>query len=65
MKKQLAAQAREHGRSMKAEVRDIRTRAAQRPHIGLALLRAAQEAGGVDRLPVPERNDQARAVDFS
>lgn len=65
VKQQLAAQAREHGRSMEAEVRDILTRAANRPHIGLALLRAAQEAGGVERLPVPERKDPARAVDFS
>lgn len=66
VKKQLAAQAKEHGRSMEAEVRDILTRAAlaERPNIGIALMRAAQEAGGVDDLPVPERADIARAVDF-
>ncbi len=64
VKKQLAAQAKEHGRSMEAEVRDILTKAAHRPHIGLALMRAAQEAGGVDDLPIPERSDIARAVDF-
>jgi plasmid stability protein len=64
VKKQLAAQAKEHGRSMEAEVRDILTRAARRPHIGLALMRAAQEAGGIEALPVPERTDVARAVDF-
>lgn len=64
VKHQLAAQAREHGRSMEAEVRDILTRAANRPHIGLALLRATQEVGGIDDLPVPERTDQARAVNF-
>jgi antitoxin FitA len=64
VKKQLAIQAKEHGRSMEAEVRDILTRAARRPHIGLALMRAAQEAGGVDDLPVPERSDTARAIDF-
>lgn len=64
VKQQLATQAKEHGRSMEAEVREILTSAARRPHIGLALMQAAQEAGGVDDLPVPERNDVARAVDF-
>ncbi|GAA1234657.1 Arc family DNA-binding protein [Prauserella halophila] len=64
VKQQLAAQAKEHGRSMEAEVRDILTRAARRPHIGLALLSAAQGVGGVDDLPIPERADVARAVDF-
>ena len=64
VKKQLAAQAKEHGRSMEAEIREILTRAARRPHIGLALMQAAQEAGGIDSLPVPERSDVARAVDF-
>lgn len=64
VKHQLAAQAKEHGRSMEAEARDILTRAARRPHIGVALLRAAREVGGVDDLVVPERTDDARAVDF-
>lgn len=64
VKKQLATQAKEHGRSMEAEVRDILTKAARRPHIGLALMQAARDAGGVDDLPVPERTDIARAVDF-
>lgn len=64
VKKQLTTQAKEHGRSMEAEVRDILTRAANRPHIGLALMRAAQEAGGIDDLPVPARTDVAQAVDF-
>jgi plasmid stability protein len=64
VKNQLAAQAKQHGRSMEAEVRDILTRAARRPHIGLALLHAAQEVGGVDDLVIPERTDTARAVDF-
>ncbi|GAA1456269.1 Arc family DNA-binding protein [Nocardiopsis exhalans] len=64
VKQQLAAQAKEHGRSMEAEVRDILTKAARRPHIGLALLSAAQDVGGFDELPVPARNDVARAVDF-
>lgn len=64
VKQQLAAQAREHGRSMEAEVREILTRATRRPHIGLALLQTAQALGGVDDLPVPERSDVARAVDF-
>lgn len=42
VKQRLAAQAEEHGRSMEAEVRDILTRAALRPHVGLALLEAAR-----------------------
>lgn len=64
VKRQLAAQAKEHGRSMEAEARDILSKATQRPHIGLALMRAAQEVGGIEDLPFPERSDDARAVDF-
>lgn len=64
VKKQLAAQAKQHGRSMEAEVRDILTRVAGRPHIGLALMRAAADAGGADDLVIAERTDVARAVDF-
>lgn len=63
VKARIAAQAKEHGRSMEAEVRDILTKAATRPNIGLALLQAGQAAGGVDELPIPERSDTARAVD--
>lgn len=64
VKKQLASQAKEHGRSMEAEVRDILTRAVQRPHIGMALLAAAQELGGVSEFEIPDRNDVARAAGF-
>ena len=64
VKRQLAAQAREHGRSMEAEVREILTRAARRPHIGLALLQVGRELGGVGDLSLPDRLDIARAVDF-
>lgn len=64
VKQQLAAQAKEHGRSMEAEVRAILTQAARRPNIGLALLAAARGVGGVESLPIPERDDIARAVDF-
>ena len=64
VKSQLAAQAKEHGRSMEAEVREILTRAARRPHIGLALMQTAREVGGLDDLLIPERTDPARAVDF-
>lgn len=64
VKKQLAAQAKEHGRSMEAEAREILTKATRRPHIGLALMRAAQGVGGTDGLVVAERTDVARAVDF-
>lgn len=64
VKDQLVAQAKRHGRSMEAEVRDILTKAAQRPNIGVAFLRAAQLAGGFDELPTPARDDVARSVDF-
>lgn len=64
VKRQLAAQAKEHGRSMEAEARDILTRATRRTHIGLALIQAARDVGGVEDFPVPERTDTARAVDF-
>ena len=64
VKQQLAAQAKEHGRSMEAEARDILTRATRRPHIGMALLHAARAAAGADAVIVPERTDDARAVDF-
>lgn len=63
VKQQLAKQAKEHGRSMEAEVREILTQAARRPHIGMALLSVAQGVGGVD-LPIPVRDDVARTVDF-
>lgn len=64
VKQQLASQAKEHGRSMEAEVRDILTKAARRPHIGMALLSVARDVGGVDELPTPTRDDVARAADF-
>lgn len=64
VKQQLAAQAEEHGRSMESEVRDILTKAARRPHIGMALLSVARDVGGVDELPVPRRDDVARAAAF-
>lgn len=64
VKQEIAAQAKEHGRSMEAEVRAILTKAARRPHIGVALLAAAQDVGGINGLPVPARDDVARAVEF-
>lgn len=45
VEKQLAAQAKEHGCSLEAEVRDILTKRIRRPHIGLALMQAAQGLG--------------------
>lgn len=65
VKAQLAAQAKEHGRSMEAEVREILTRAASRPNIGLALLHAGRSVGGVEDLQLPARDDVARAADLS
>ncbi|WP_202923215.1 FitA-like ribbon-helix-helix domain-containing protein [Nesterenkonia haasae] len=55
VKKQLDAQAKDHDLSMAAEVRHILTQAARRPHVGLTLMYAAQETGGVEGLPVPRR----------
>lgn len=62
VKQRLASQAKEHGRSMEAEIRDILTKAARRPHIGVALLSVAREVGGVDELPIPACDDIARAA---
>ena len=45
-------------------VRAMLTKAARRPHIGIALLAAAQDIGGIESLPIPVRDDIARAVDF-
>ena len=44
-----------------SEARDILTKGVTRPNIGLALIQAVQEVGGADDLPVPERDDVARA----
>lgn len=65
-KQLLTLQAKRHGRSMEAEARDLiesGTRA-QASNVGVALLQAARSVGGVERLPMPERSDEARAVDF-
>lgn len=64
VKQRLAAQAKEHGRSMEAEVRDILTRAARRPNVGVALFEAAQSVGGIAELPIPARDDVAQVVQF-
>lgn len=56
--------AKAHGRSTEAEVRAILTEAARWPHIGLALLAAAQDVGQVEDLPIPQRGDVAQAVNF-
>ena len=64
VKARLAARAKEHGRSMEAEVRDILTREVTRPNIGLALLAAARTVDNCDELPIPDRLDPARAADL-
>jgi plasmid stability protein len=64
VKRRLVEQAKENGRSMEAEVRDILSSAVRRPHIGIALMRAASEVDSVDDLLIPERSDVARAADF-
>lgn len=64
VKQQLASQAKEHGRSMEAEVRDILTKAVGRPHIGRALLDVARDLGGIDELPIQTRDDVAGVAYF-
>ncbi|PWI28498.1 FitA-like ribbon-helix-helix domain-containing protein [Pseudoglutamicibacter cumminsii] len=64
VKEQIAAQAKANGRSMEAEVRAILTKAALRMHIGVTLLNVARDVDGVDELPIPTRDDVARAADF-
>ena len=55
VKQQLASQAKENGRSMEAEVRDILTKAARRPHIGMALLGVAREVLSLIHISEPTR----------
>lgn len=64
VKQQFAGQAEEHSRSMEAEVRDILTGAARRPHVRMALLADHQEVGGIQDLSVPAGDAVARSVDF-
>src|SRR5690625_5326701 len=64
-RKQLATQTKERDRSMEWEVRDILTKAARRPHVGMALLAAAQDVGGVEGLPIPAREDVARSEEHT
>lgn len=64
VKGRLASLAKAHGRSMEAEVRDILTRASSPPHIGIAIMHVARDAGGIEELRIPDRTDTARAVDF-
>ena len=49
---------------MEAEARDILTKGVTRLNIGLALIRAVQEVGGADDLPIPERDDVARVAEL-
>lgn len=68
VKDALAERARERGRSMEAEVRDILTRASQQrryANLGLAFLAVGEETGGVEELPVPPRVDLARGADLT
>lgn len=62
VKQRLQQQAKTHGRSIEAEIRDILTRAVNPPNIALDLLAAAQSVGGIDELPIPERTDHAEAI---
>ncbi|GMA29553.1 FitA-like ribbon-helix-helix domain-containing protein [Arenivirga flava] len=66
VKRSLAAQAARHGRSMEAEARILIEAGTSAPvaNIGLALLAAVGAVGGVDELPLPGRDDEARTADF-
>lgn len=48
---------------MEVEVREILTKAAHQPHIGMALLSTAQDVSRVEDLPIPARDDVARVVE--
>ncbi|WP_029362708.1 FitA-like ribbon-helix-helix domain-containing protein [Brachybacterium squillarum] len=65
VKDALTERARERGRSLEAEVRDILTRASQQrryANLGLAFLAVGKENGGVEELPLSPRADVARAA---
>lgn len=64
VKARLVAQARQHGRSMEAEARDLIARGTEPSNIGVAMLEAARSLGGVESLPIPARSDAARTADF-
>ena len=68
VKRRIQVRAARHGRSMEAEVREILTDAVREPadSAGLftALLDQFGTLGGAD-LQLPERNEPARAADFS
>ncbi|AZQ76968.1 toxin-antitoxin system [Flaviflexus ciconiae] len=61
--RQLEVQARKHGYSVEAEVRDILTTAVHR-NFGMALLLATAGAGGIDGLPIPVRDSLACCAHF-
>lgn len=61
----LSARALKNGRSLEDEVRAILRQAVSRPNIGVALMHAVGEVGGMDDLSVAGREDQARSADFS
>lgn len=64
VKQRLSEQAREHGRSMEAEAREILTRATAPTNIAAALRDAALSVGGADELVIPQRDDAARWATF-
>jgi plasmid stability protein len=61
----IAMRAKQHGTTVEVEARNILTRAVQMPNLGVALMHAAAEVGGVDDLLIPERTEPARAMDFA
>jgi antitoxin FitA len=68
VKRRIQVRAARHGRSMEAEVREILAEAVREPTDSAGLFTAILDQfgtlGGAD-LQLPERNESARAADFS
>lgn len=64
VKQRLAEQAREHGRSMEAEAREILTCATKPANFAAALRHTALSVGGVEDISIPPRNESAGWATF-
>lgn len=64
VKQRIAERARNNGRSMEAEVREILTESVVEKNIALALLKLGRRVGGCEELEIPPRTGEAGQVDF-
>lgn len=48
--------------AIESEVRDILASSLRKPNIALALMKSIQEVGGIDDLPISEREERARTA---